>query len=145
MFPNQNIYIWMALLPTEFPGTYSHIMTTSPLFFLILQKSSTAVKTAAENSKVYALEVNTNDDISDMELCHFTHITPTTPAPTLTEKEREKELEAVWEVFPEFSDNLRDPAIVPLAYIPLPTQAPPPPITALPPSPTSSVTLSTAP
>ena len=51
-----------------------------------------------------------------MDLCRFTHITSTTPAPTLIEKELEKELETVWEVFPELSDNPRDPAIVPLTY-----------------------------
>ena len=90
-------------------------MTTSPLF-LLLQEPSTATKIIAENSKVYALEINTNGDISDMELCCFTHIIAATPATTLIEKELEKELETVWEVFTELSDNPRDPAIVPLVY-----------------------------
>ena len=51
-----------------------------------------------------------------MDLFCFTHITSTTPAPTLIEEELEKELETVWEVFPELSDNPRDSAIVPLTY-----------------------------
>ena len=80
---------------TEFSGTYSHIMTIFPLF-LLLQEPSNATKITAENSKVYVLEVNTNNDISDMDLCRFMHITSTTLAPTLIVKELEKELETVW-------------------------------------------------
>ena len=78
MLANQNIYIWMAPLPIEFSGRHSHVKTTLPLF-LLLQKPSTAAKITAENSKVYFLEINTNNDISDMDLCRFTHDTPTTP------------------------------------------------------------------
>ena len=115
MFPNQNIFIWMAPLPTEFSGTHSHIMATSPLF-LLLQEPFTAAKITAENQKVYALEISTNNDISDMDLCRFTHIISIIPAPTLIEKKLEKELETVWVVLPELSDNPRDPAIVPLTY-----------------------------
>ena len=115
MLPNQNISILMASLPTEFSGTHSHIITTSPLF-LLLWKPSTAAKITEENSKVCALEINTNDDISDIDLFCFTHITSTTLAPTLIGKELEKELETVSKVFPELSDNSRNPAIVPFAY-----------------------------
>ena len=83
--------------------------------FLLLQEPSTTSKITVENSEVNALEVNTNDDIGDMDLYHFTHDTSNTPAPPLIEREFEKEWETVWEVFPELSDNSRDPAIVPLA------------------------------
>ena len=105
----------MAPLPTEISGTHPHITTTSPVF-LLLQEPFEAAKVTAENSEVNALRVNSSDDISDMDLCRFIYKTLTIPTPTLVENELKKELETVCEVFPELSDNPRDPAIVPLAY-----------------------------
>ena len=112
MSPNQNISIWMAPLSTEISVTHPHIMT--PSLFLLLQVPFTTAKVTVENSKVNAVEVNTNNDISDMDLWHFTHDTSSTRAPPFIEKEFEKEWRTILKVFPELSDNHRDPAIVPL-------------------------------
>ena len=107
------ISIWMAPPPTEISGTHLHITTLS--LFLLLQEPSTTAKASAENSEVNVIEANTNDNIGNMDLCHFTHNTSTTPEPPLIEKEFEEEWETAWKVFPELLDNTRDPAIVPLA------------------------------
>ena len=81
----------MAPLPTEITGTHPHITTPSPLFEGVnLQEPFTAAKVTAENSAVNALEVNTNDNLVNMDLCHFTHNTSTTSAPTLSEEEFKK-------------------------------------------------------
>lgn len=44
----------------------------------------------------------------------------------------ENEWDTVWEVFPELSNNSREPAKIPLTSPSLPAQAPPPLISALP-------------
>ena len=64
-----------------------HINISRPLpLFLFLQEPSTITKEISE--------VNTNEDIDDMDLCDFIHDTSPTPAP-LIEKEFEKEWETV--------------------------------------------------
>ena len=72
-----------------------HISRHLPPNILVLQEPSTTAKVTAENSEVNALGVNTNDDIGNIDLCHFTHDTSTTLPPALIEKKFEKEWETV--------------------------------------------------
>ena len=87
MSPNQNISIWMALLPTEMSCTHPHVTTPFP-FFYSFRNLPQPQKLLQKILK--SMPSNTNDDIGDMDLCHFTHDTSTTPAPPLIKKEFEK-------------------------------------------------------
>ena len=87
--PNQNISIRMALLPTEISGTHPHITTFFPFFYSfrnLPQPQELLLKI------LKLMSSNTNDDIGDMDLCHFTHDTSTTPTPPLIQKEFEKKI-----------------------------------------------------
>ena len=114
MLPNQNIYIRMAPPTTEFSGTHSHITATSPFSYSfrnlpqpqkLLQKIP---KSTPSKSTPTTISVTWTSVASQT--------TSITPATTLIEKELKKELETVRDVFPELSDNPRDPAIVLHAY-----------------------------
>ena len=83
----------MALPPTETPGTH-HLITTPPLVFTPLGTFQ-ITKVTEEN-----FEIDTKEDINNMDLCDFTKDASPTPTTPLIGKEFKKEWEIVWEVFP---------------------------------------------
>ena len=69
----QSKYLHLDGSPNHWILWYTFTYHSNFPLFLLLQEPSTAAKVTAENSEVYTLKVNTNNNISDMDLCRFTN------------------------------------------------------------------------
>ena len=130
MLPNQNISVWMAPLPTEIPRTHEHIIIPSLAF-------------SHQPSPWPDPHLKKEKSTSHVHYPHYLFLSRPTRGTTLLKKNLRKNGKMYWRSFQSSQITPRSLQQSLSLIYPLPTQAPPPPpITALPSSPSPLTTIS---